>query len=134
MHIMRLGVTLPRELLADLDQVVEKAGYPSRSKAIQDSVRSLVSEHRWLDETKGEATGVIVLIYDHEFRGLEDYLTDTEHDYTSVIRSSTHIHLSKRDCLEAIVVRGEAEKIRELTERLRTRRGIKQAKLTIVSS
>jgi len=131
--VVRLGVTLSERLLTELDEIVKKVGYPSRSKAIQDSVEFFVTEHRWLREQKGERTGVIVLVYDHEVRGVEDYLTDTEHEYSSVICSSTHIHLTKRDCLEAIVVRGEAPRIRDLSERLRTRRGVKQAKLTVVS-
>lgn len=133
MGIVRLGVTLPSALLHELDAIVDKVGYPSRSKAIQDSVKSFITEHKWLTEEKGERAGVVVLVYDHESRGLEDYLTDTEHEYPSIICSSTHIHLSKRDCLETIVVRGDASRIRELAERLRARRGVKESKLTIVS-
>ena len=133
MGIVRLGVTFPGGLLTELDEIVHSVGYPSRSKAIQDSVKSFITEHKWLSQMKGDKTGVLVLVYDHESRGLEDYLTDTEHEYSSVICSSTHIHLTKRDCLEAIVVRGDALKVRELAQRLRARRGIKQSKLTIVS-
>lgn len=132
-RVTRLGVTFPPQLLSDLDDVVERAGYPSRSKAIQDSVKAFVTEHRWLRHERGSRTGVIVLIYDHESRGLEDCLTDTQHEYAAVICSSTHIHLSERDCLEAIVVRGEATRIRELFDKLRARRGVKQVKLTVVS-
>jgi len=133
MRIARVGVTFPPELLSELDEIVEKVGYPSRSKAIQDSVKSFITEHRWLRDERGARIGVVVLVYDHESRGLEDYLTDTEHEYAAVICSSTHVHLSERDCLEAIVVRGEATRIRELAEKLRARRGVKQAKLTVVS-
>jgi len=132
-RVARVGVTFPSELLNELDEIVQKVGYPSRSKAIQESVKSLVTEHRWLGDEKGARVGVIVLVYDHESRGLEDYLTDTEHEYARVICSSIHVHLTERDCLEAIVVRGDATRIRDLAERLRTRRGVKQLKLTIVS-
>lgn len=131
--IARVGVAFPPELLRELDEIVEKVGYPSRSKAIQDSVKSFVTEHRWLRDERGTRVGVIVLVYNHESRGLEDYLTDTEHEFASVICSSTHIHLSERDCLEAIVVRGDATRIRELAERLRARRGVKEARLAVVS-
>jgi len=121
-------------MLDELDEVVTRVGYPSRSKAIQDAVESLIVKNRWLGEQKGEKTGVLILVYDHEFRGLEDYLTDTEHQYTSVICSSTHIHLTKRECLEAIVVKGDGLRIRELANKLRIRKGVKQAELAIVSS
>jgi CopG family nickel-responsive transcriptional regulator len=44
--IVRVGVTFPPELLAELDEVIEKMGYESRSKAIQDAVQLFVSEKK----------------------------------------------------------------------------------------
>ena len=132
--IVRLGVALPSVMLGELDEVVTAVGYPSRSKAIQDAVESLIVKNRWLSEQKGEKTGVLILVYDHDFRGLEEYLTDTEHQYSSVICSTTHIHLTKRECLEVMVVKGDGLRIRELANKLRIRRGVKQAELAIVSS
>ncbi|HEX9261567.1 MAG TPA: nickel-responsive transcriptional regulator NikR, partial [Candidatus Bathyarchaeia archaeon] len=64
--ITRVGVTFPPELLADLDSVVSKMGYESRSKAIQDAVALFVSEKRWLQDEKAQQTGVLLMIYDHE--------------------------------------------------------------------
>jgi len=43
--IIRVGVTFPPELLKDFDEVIAKAGYENRSKAVQDAVRLFVSEH-----------------------------------------------------------------------------------------
>ena len=50
--IVRVGVTFPPDLLADLDEVIDRMGYESRSKAVQDSVRLFVSEKKWLREEK----------------------------------------------------------------------------------
>jgi len=97
--VARLGVALPSRMLGELDQVVTAVGYPSRSKAIQNAVESLIVKNRWLSEQKGEKTGVLILVYDHDTRGLEEYLTDTEHQYSSIICSTTHVHLTKRECL-----------------------------------
>jgi CopG family nickel-responsive transcriptional regulator len=132
--IVRVGVTFPPDLLKELDELLEEIGYESRSKAIQDAVRALVSEHRGLREHRGTRVGVLALLYDHEVRGLDAALIDAQHEYADVIYSSMHVHLSERDCLEAIAVRGEADTIRKLTEELKTKRGVKQAKLSIVSS
>ena len=134
MPIARLGVALPSGMLGELDQVVTTVGYPSRSKAIQDAVESLIVKNRWLSEQKGEKTGVLILVYDHDTRGLEEYLTDTEHQYSSIICSTTHVHLTKRECLEVMVVKGDGPKIRELANKLRIRKGVKQAELAVVAS
>jgi CopG family nickel-responsive transcriptional regulator len=131
--IVRVGVTFPPDLLRELDNVLEEMGYESRSKAIQDSVRALVSEHTWLREQRGTRVGVLVMLYDHEVKGLDEALIDAQHEHADVIYSSMHVHLSERDCLEAIAVRGEAEEIRKLVQELKTKRGVKQVKLSIVS-
>jgi CopG family nickel-responsive transcriptional regulator len=131
--IIRVGVTFPPDLLTELDENIRKMGYDSRSKAIQDSVRSFIAEHKLLQEQKGTKVGVLVMIYDHEAKELEPALTDTQHEYSHVIYSSMHIHLSERECLETIAVKGNIDEIRNLVQELTTKRGVKQVKLAIVS-
>lgn len=132
--IVRVGVTFPPELLKDLDKVAEEMGYESRSKAIQDAVSSFITDQRLLHEQKGKKAGVLVMVYDHDIKGLEDDLIESQHHHRDVINSVLHVHLSDRECLEAVAVRGEAEDIRKLAQELATRKGVKQVRSTIVSS
>ncbi|MDH5268028.1 MAG: nickel-responsive transcriptional regulator NikR [Candidatus Bathyarchaeota archaeon] len=131
--IVRVGVTFPPELLRELDETISKMGYDSRSKAIQDSVRSFIAEQKWLREQKGTKVGVLVMVYDHEVKELETTLTNTQHKHSRVICSSMHVHLGERECLETIAVKGDIKEIKSLTQELTTKRGVKQVKLTIVS-
>ena len=131
--VTRIGVTFPPELLKDFDEIINKMGYESRSKAIQDAVRLYVSERKWLKEEDTVQAGIILMVYDHEARGLESELTETQHEHTSIITSTMHIHVSERDCLEAIAVKGKASEIRQLSDELTTRRGVKILKTTIVT-
>ncbi len=132
-RIVRVGVTFPPELLRELDETIDMIGYDSRSKAIQDSVRSFVAENRSLREQKGTKVGVLVMVYNHKVKGLETTLTSTQHKHSQVICSSMHVHLSERECLETIAVKGEVKEIKSLAQELTTKRGVKQVKLTIVS-
>jgi CopG family nickel-responsive transcriptional regulator len=131
--IVRVGVTFPPELLKDFDAVTSKMGYESRSKAIQDAVRLFVSERKWLQEEESNQTGILLMVYDHEARGLERELTEAQHHHSSLISSTMHIHISERDCLEAIAVKGKASEIRELSNELTTKRGVKILKSMIVA-
>jgi len=132
--IVRVGVTFPPELLNDLDEIIQEIGYDSRSKAIQDAVTSFVTEQRLLHREKGKKAGVLVMVYDHDVKGLEDDLIESQHHHRKVINSVLHVHLSDSECLEAIAVKGDAEDIRRLTQDLTTRKGVKQVRSTIVSS
>ena len=131
--IIRVGVTFPPTLLSDLDEVISKMGYESRSKAIQDAVTLFVSEKKWLGEEKAEQTGVLLMVYDHEVKGLESELTEVQHHHASLVSSVMHIHVGERDCLEAIAVKGKAGEIRELSNALATKKGVKILKTMIVS-
>jgi CopG family transcriptional regulator, nickel-responsive regulator len=132
--ITRVGVTFPPELLRDFDAIIEKMGYESRSKAIQDAVRLYVSEQKWLqEEANVEQTGVILMVYDHDVRGLESDLTEVQHHHSSIVTSTLHIHIGERDCLEAIAVKGKAKEIRHVSDELATKRGVKILKTVIVT-
>jgi CopG family nickel-responsive transcriptional regulator len=131
--ITRIGVTFPPELLKEFDAIISNMGYESRSKAIQDAVRLFVSERKWLKEEKTNQTGVLLMVYDHEAKGLESDLTETQHHHADLISSTMHIHLGERDCLETIAVKGKASEIRHLSDELATKRGVKILKAMIVS-
>ena len=132
--ITRVGITFPPELLKDFDEIIEKMGYESRSKAIQDAVRLFVSEKKWLQQGgNSNQTGIILMIYDHDAKGLETNLTNSQHQHSSLIFSALHIHISESDCLEAIAVKGKASEIRKLGEELATKKGVKILKTVIVT-
>lgn len=131
--VTRIGVTFPPELLKDFDDIIDKMGYESRSKAIQDVVRHYVSERKWIKEENNIQTGVILMVYDHDTRGLESNLTEAQHHHKDLISSTMHIHLGEHDCLEAIAVKGKGSEIRHLSDELATRRGVKILKSMIVT-
>jgi CopG family nickel-responsive transcriptional regulator len=131
--ITRIGVTFPPELLKELDNITNKMGYESRSKAIQDAVTLFISEKKWLQQEETTQTGVLLMVYDHEVKGLESELTEIQHHHTSLISSTMHIHIGEQDCLEAIAVKGKASNIRKLSNELTTKKGVNILKTMIVS-
>jgi CopG family transcriptional regulator, nickel-responsive regulator len=133
--VTRLGITFPPELLEDFDKITAKMGYESRSKAIQDVVRLFVLERKWIQaDDNTEQTGMIVMVYDHDTRNLESELTETQHHHSLAISSAMHIHISERDCLEAIAVKGTVSEIRKLSDELATKRGVKTLKTIMAVS
>jgi len=130
--IVRVGVTFPPELLKDFDEVIGKMGYGNRSKAVQDAVRVFVSEKKWVQKESGSQAGVLMMFYDHEAKGLENALTHVQHEYAEVICSTMHIHLSERECLEAIAVKGSSSEIRKLSDELTAKKGVKILRTVVV--
>ena len=129
----RLSLSLPNGLAAELDSLVAAKGAASRSALVADLVREAVVEHR-SRRGKQEIAGAITLVYDHHARNLQAKLTDIQHDAEGLIVSVMHVHLSHHNCLEVLVVRGAADRVRELADRLAAVRGVKHGKLTITAT
>lgn len=120
--LARFGVSIPAPLLEAFDQLIRGKGYSNRSEAIRDLVRDALSEARW--EARGEGAGGIVLVYDHHKKELMDRLVEIQHEALDLVVSTLHVHLDHHRCLEVIVVRGHADRIGELSDRLRSLKGV----------
>lgn len=127
--IKRFTVSLEEELLEDFDRVIGQQQYTNRSEAIRDLIRKTFINQQW--ENDLEVVGVVSLVYDHHQRQLQDRLTEVQHDYHHLIVSATHIHMDHNNCLEVVIVRGEAGMVKDLAARLTAIRGVKDGNLAM---
>ena len=128
--MMRISMSLPKKLLADFDEVLKDRGYQSRSKGIRDALKDYIVRYQWMNEMEGQRIGVITVIYDHFFTGVMENLAEIQHDFRDEINASMHIHMTNKYCMEVIVVNGDVNNIRELTERMMRLKGVDHVKLT----
>jgi CopG family nickel-responsive transcriptional regulator len=134
MQLVRFGVSLEKDLLAQFDNLLKENNYENRSEAIRDLIRDRLVKEEWV-KAKGEVTGVISLVYDHHKRELVDSLISIQHDHKStIIIASQHVHLNHDNCLEVIVVRGDAGSVNDLASRLRSSKGVKHGKLMMTTT
>lgn len=123
MPSVRFSVTVPKNLMEKFERVASEVGYRKRSRAVQEAIRAFLSEHRWV-EGEGSFIGVILVLFDHEVRGSEEALTDIQHSHEELVKSTLHVHLTHRMCLEVVVVEGRAEELRSLSKRFRAVKGV----------
>ena len=129
---IRFGVSLDSDLLDKFDSLAEKRGYKNRSEALRDLMRDYLVKKEW--ESDEEIVGTITLVYDHHVHELTETLTDFQHDHSSSVLSTLHIHLDHDNCLEVIVVKGTADNVREFADRLISTKGVKHGKLTATTT
>ena len=128
--MMRISMSLPRSLLKEFDAVIDDRGYRSRSKGIRDALKDYIVRYQWMNEMKGEYIGILAVIYDHHYTGLLEDLNDVQHRFRQYINAVMHLHMSEDHCLEVIVVKGDVEYIRSLTEKIMRLKGVEHVKLT----
>jgi CopG family nickel-responsive transcriptional regulator len=131
--VARFSISLPKVLLAQLDQMSREKGYDNRSLAIADMIRADLVEHRQKFSNEPIA-GTITLVYDHHKHNLQSTLTEIQHDHEDVIISTVHVHLDHHNCLEVILVRGKAGVIKKIADALTAAKGVKHGKLTVTAT
>lgn len=131
--ITRFGVSLESSLLEKFDPLVEQLGYKSRSEAIRDLIRDRLVEEEWAVGTM-KTIGVLSLVYNHDVRELSEALTRIQHKYLDLVVSSTHIHVDHHNCLEVIILRGQANLIKRVSDELLSTRGVKHGKLSMTTT
>lgn len=127
---IRFSISLEQELSKQLDHWMKKNGYQNRSEAIRDLIRDKLVEEEWKDDQK-EVVAVLSLVYDHESRELPEVLTSIQHEHYNLIMSSTHIHLDRHNCLEAIIMKGKAGQIKKAANKLLALRRVKHGRLVM---
>ncbi|MFA0834328.1 MAG: nickel-responsive transcriptional regulator NikR [Methanobacterium formicicum] len=128
--MMRISMSLPKKLLNEFDEVLKDRGYNSRSKGIRDALKDYIVRYQWMKDIEGDRIGIVAVIYDHHYTGVLEDLTDIQHEFRDYINATMHIHMTGKNCLEVIVVKGEAQEIRNLTEKIMRLKGVEHVKLT----
>ena len=130
---IRFGVSLDSDLLEKFDAHCEDKSYQTRSEAIRDLIRNTLVRDEW-ENAQGELAGTLSLVYDHHQSGLSQKLTEIQHDAHDVILSTLHVHLDHHNCLEVIVLKGDAECIKRLGHRLISTKGVKHGQLGLTTT
>jgi CopG family nickel-responsive transcriptional regulator len=125
----RVSLSLSEPLLKEFDALARSLGHPTRSKAVSEALREFLASRKWDLAKKGVVPGVILVTYDHHSRGINNALTELQHEYPDVVSATMHVHLSKHTCLEVIAFRGEAVRVRALAKTLQMQKGVLDLKL-----
>ncbi len=129
-----MSLSIQSDLMKEFDSVAESLGHPTRSKAVSEAMREFVSLKRWDMAKKGVVPGVILVTYDHHAGGVNEALTELQHDHHDVVGATMHIHLTKHTCLEVISFEGEAERVRSLATMLQSQKGVLSLKVVTAPS
>lgn len=131
--LTRFGISIDERLLQQFDELLLQKGYDNRSEAIRDLIRSALVEKEWGEEDL-QTVATLTLVYDHHTRDLADRLTEHQHSHHEEIISTLHIHLDHHHCLEVVVLKGKASRVKRLADELLGIKGVKHGKLVATTT
>lgn len=128
----RISISLPSRLAEQLDDMIERRGFHNRSQAIAEMIEQQIVEFRQeQDETL--MAGTITLFYDAAKAGIFEKLARIERAHVEECISSQHVLLEGDYIMEVVLVQGPVHRLREITDRMLTCKGVSSGKLTLTS-
>ena len=129
----RLSISLPPELVVQLEAMMAERGLPSRSQVITELIRHELADFVARQENPVIA-GTITLIYRTESGRVRNALAQTQSAYLKEVISSQHVFLEDDQSLEVLLVQGPAARLRQLCDDLRRIRSVQQIKLVTTTA
>jgi len=130
--VERISLSIEKPLLERLETVLKSSGYANRSEFFRDMIRRELVGREWSEDR--ETVGTITLVFDHAAHALSNKLTHVQHHFHDSVLASTHVHLDENICVEVIIVKGKAGKLRELSSILGQQKGVLHSGLTCSST
>lgn len=131
--VSRISVSLPPELLAELDRMVDSRGYSSRSQAIGEMINFHLAEHK-REVGDDVMAGTITLFYDRQTRGLQRRISDLQVAHIDEVISSLHVYLTENRVLEVILVQGPANVLQTIAGEFVALRGVLAGRLQLLAA
>lgn len=131
--VSRVSISLPEDLLSDLDRMVKMRKFETRSQAVNDMLHKFLLEHK-SDQGDHVMVGIVSLFYNNAVAGLQKQLSDLQFRYIDEVISSQHVHLMHNQIMEVILVQGPARKLQMIADEMTSRRGVISGKIHLVAS
>lgn len=119
----KISISIPRDLLNQLEVYMENSPIRDRSKVFQIALRNFLDENSPTDDN---VVGILNIVFDDDST---EEITKAQHQKLVDIISTLHIHLNEKECMEAIAVKGKKKDLVELALTLSQIRGVKKVKL-----
>jgi CopG family nickel-responsive transcriptional regulator len=132
-NVTRISMSMPEDLLTELDDMVARRGFESRSQAIATMINDQLLEHK---RQLGAQVmmGTITLHYDRSVRGLQKQLSDLQSTHIDEVISSLHVHLMDKQMLEVVLVQGPVAKLQAIADAMSTLRGMIMGRLQLMAA
>jgi CopG family nickel-responsive transcriptional regulator len=126
-----ISLSLPTELLEELDATIGEEKSATRSEVLRQAVRSYLNEYKKLDELEGDIIATVSVLYEKQEKNVE--LFSLQHEFSDTITAYLHSHLTATSCLEVMVIKGPAKRLKNLIDGLKANKPVKQIKFAIMT-
>ncbi|MFQ5970545.1 MAG: CopG family ribbon-helix-helix protein [Nitrososphaerales archaeon] len=121
-----VSISVNDDMLKDITQLMKELSFSGRSELVRAGIRSLISEEKERRDLLGLLHALLLVIHDEES---EQEVTSTKHTFDDLINTHIHSKIENNKCLEIFLLKGEADKIKNMTKEFQTNKKLDRVKL-----
>ena len=123
-----VSLSIPDELLVELDHM---GGQASRSEVVRQALNKYITEYKELQEKDREIIATITVL--HEKSGKQEDLK-LQHEFDDIVTQYLHSHVTAKNCLEVMVVKGNSQRLKGLIDGLKANRLVKRLEFFVMEA
>ena len=125
-HMPIVSISLNDEILKQIDNLQKSLGFSGRSDAIRAGIRSFVSEEKQKEDLSGNINAILLVVHNDEY---DNQVTNVKHSYEDLITMHLHSKIEGDKCMELFILKGESDKVSEITKNFQTNKKMDTVKL-----
>lgn len=120
-----VSISVPEDLLEEMDEFAEQHGYSGRSELLRESARSLMGEFEDASLEGRHLVATITVIFEFENSDVESEMIEMRHGHEEIVRSNVHSCIGGDEyCMELFVIEGSLDDVRDFVGSLRSTEGV----------
>jgi CopG family nickel-responsive transcriptional regulator len=129
--VRRISVSLPESIYRQLDGLVDRRGFQSRSQAISELIAGNLAE---LHQGHGDKVlaGTLTLFYGVSQGSVRTEMARLQHQHIDEVISSLHVQLEDHHVMEVMLLQGPAAKLDSIANAFIALRGVRTGKLVLI--
>ena len=122
-NLQRYSFTLPPNIVDKVNEFAERLKM-NRSMVMREALTNWLASQSSISDISGKGVAVVSYIYNHHDTRVLSELLDIQHNFENIIGTSTHLHLSHTKCFEIVICKGEIGEIKQLSDKIRSIKGL----------
>jgi CopG family nickel-responsive transcriptional regulator len=123
-----ISLSVNDDTLNTIDKVKQMLKFKGRSELVRTCVTDFLKQHEALAELSGQVEGVLTLINEEKYESDASHLL---HEFKHLVKTHLHNHLSSHQCLQVLILEGDADSVVELIGTLKASSKIKHVEFTL---
>ncbi|TFG33659.1 CopG family ribbon-helix-helix protein [Candidatus Thorarchaeota archaeon] len=125
-----VAVSMSESDFEELENLRNEGKFSNRSEVVRHAVQSLLSEYHSLEHAEGTITAVITALYYKKGHG--HTISAVQHEFREHITATVHAHTNEGNCTEVMIIKADAELVRDFVKKLRSQKKVLRAFWNIV--